>query len=702
MNPPQQTIDSSTAYLKHKVDKLRNQNNELKEEVTELKTKHGALETSHEALEIRYENLKKKFGQLEEKLENVTKTIPENIGQNVENFSGKLNFVEILFKQLVFNVAKEKAETLRQEDYYRREEKVPFKDFSAFDLLIRGTPVTAKDLPIKDDFARDVVLEILEKINRLEQTVVNNENNLATRFTDVYSAIEEESQRPLNMIKKIEDTIDTLKEVLLKESSSQEQNQDYSVLRGAVESLICKYKSLKLRVGEVEKDVVDRDNKRLMKIKELEEKVEKLSTPHDVVKYCQFEKIIITSNDYKCLASSEFLNDVIIDFTLQHLKTTNTIIRDKVHIFGQFFYNSLVTSLNDDKVNDRLKNWTKKVDIFEKDYIVIPVLEQSHWYLLIVCHPGNMERTLGLENKDDVADDKKPCILVFDSLPNEADDRSAACERIRSFLTSEWSCKRGLRQSQTLLVSETNLPQYNPLVRGQLNSKDCGVFLLQYVESFFTKGLGRNWTGETDHRDLFERKEVNDKRGNIAKLIRDLSFQNKDFCRDVHFPQLNFVPEFRQQKTRRRSVDKESPPAPEKPECPGKREMISPQYPKPLQESSAQPQSLHHGSPPQPQLAGQDPAVKGAWTSATSPPNQTNLHDDQSSSKPDLASPSLEEKTDQHKPNPRFVNSRDPRMKSRGWYSPSITEVVNIEKRRASSYSCDSKSKKLKTNESMD
>ena len=162
MNPAQQTVDSSTAYLKHKVEKLRNQNNELKEEVTELKTKHEALETSHEALETRYENLKKKFGQLEEKLENVTKTIPENIGQNVENFSGKLNFVETLFKQLVFNVAKEKAETLRQEDYYRREEKVPFKDFSAFDLLNQGTPVTAKDLPIKDDFARDVVLEILD------------------------------------------------------------------------------------------------------------------------------------------------------------------------------------------------------------------------------------------------------------------------------------------------------------------------------------------------------------------------------------------------------------------------------------------------------------------------------------------------------------------------------------------------------------
>lgn len=36
----------------------------------------------------------------------------------------------------------------------------------------------------------------------------------------------------------------------------------------------------------------------------------------------------------------------------------------------------------------RVKNWTKNVNIFEKDFIVIPINENSHWFLAIICFPG--------------------------------------------------------------------------------------------------------------------------------------------------------------------------------------------------------------------------------------------------------------------------------------------------------------------------
>jgi sentrin-specific protease 7 len=35
----------------------------------------------------------------------------------------------------------------------------------------------------------------------------------------------------------------------------------------------------------------------------------------------------------------------------------------------------------------RVKNWTKNVNLFEKDYIIIPINEQSHWFLAIICFP---------------------------------------------------------------------------------------------------------------------------------------------------------------------------------------------------------------------------------------------------------------------------------------------------------------------------
>jgi len=35
-----------------------------------------------------------------------------------------------------------------------------------------------------------------------------------------------------------------------------------------------------------------------------------------------------------------------------------------------------------------VRNWTKNVDIFDKDFIVIPINENAHWYLAIICFPG--------------------------------------------------------------------------------------------------------------------------------------------------------------------------------------------------------------------------------------------------------------------------------------------------------------------------
>merc|ERR1712013_789226 len=37
---------------------------------------------------------------------------------------------------------------------------------------------------------------------------------------------------------------------------------------------------------------------------------------------------------------------------------------------------------------DRVKRWTRKVNIFEKDFVVVPINENYHWYLCIICYPG--------------------------------------------------------------------------------------------------------------------------------------------------------------------------------------------------------------------------------------------------------------------------------------------------------------------------
>lgn len=112
--------------------------------------------------------------------------------------------------------------------------------------------------------------------------------------------------------------------------------------------------------------------------------------------------ISINTEDYLCLATDQYLNDVIIDFYLQyvHHEMLSEAQRARTHVFSTFFYKRLTTLTsrhrNDKDVkltpaqkrHDRVKTWTKNVNLFEKDYIIIPINEQSHWFLAIICFPA--------------------------------------------------------------------------------------------------------------------------------------------------------------------------------------------------------------------------------------------------------------------------------------------------------------------------
>lgn len=104
--------------------------------------------------------------------------------------------------------------------------------------------------------------------------------------------------------------------------------------------------------------------------------------------------------DYQCLAEDQFLNDVIIDFYLKYL--TSEVLseedQNRTHVFSTYFYKRLTSPHSQAPVNKeltaaqkrhaRVSKWTKNVNIFEKDYIVIPINEHAHWFLAMICFPG--------------------------------------------------------------------------------------------------------------------------------------------------------------------------------------------------------------------------------------------------------------------------------------------------------------------------
>ena len=128
-------------------------------------------------------------------------------------------------------------------------------------------------------------------------------------------------------------------------------------------------------------------------------------------KLCEFPmgtkgSVTVCLNDYKTLEHDTFLNDIIIDFYLTYLfhKFLNKEDRPTVHIFSTMFYKRLnstpkkastVASYEKDsslkpaqKRHLRVKGWTKNVNLFEKNMVIIPICEHSHWYLVIAIRPG--------------------------------------------------------------------------------------------------------------------------------------------------------------------------------------------------------------------------------------------------------------------------------------------------------------------------
>ena len=144
-----------------------------------------------------------------------------------------------------------------------------------------------------------------------------------------------------------------------------------------------------------------------------------------------YKNACISVYDYKTLEEEEFINDAIIDFYLQwlhHEKLEKSRMED-IHIFNSHFYSKLKsipvkssdsTKSKSARAYEWVKNWTKKVDLFSKQMVVVPICEESHWYVIIICNPGSISK-----NSIEMEISGKPYFLVLDSLGETHSDAVA-------------------------------------------------------------------------------------------------------------------------------------------------------------------------------------------------------------------------------------------------------------------------------------
>jgi sentrin-specific protease 7 len=157
-----------------------------------------------------------------------------------------------------------------------------------------------------------------------------------------------------------------------------------------------------------------------------------------------------------------------------------------------------------------VKKWTKNVDIFNKDFLLVPVNYKLHWSLGIVCFPGAV-----LEEK--ITTKRRCCILGFDSLSKF---RRTHFNEIKRYLNMAWSAriKSSVRQFPFTEKSCACISLETP---AQRNGKGCGVFVLHNCESFFDAGGFPDYTKPSPGVNWYRSSDIRQKRIIIHKLISE-------------------------------------------------------------------------------------------------------------------------------------------------------------------------------------
>ncbi|KAJ6954682.1 ubiquitin-like-specific protease 2B isoform X1 [Populus alba x Populus x berolinensis] len=245
------------------------------------------------------------------------------------------------------------------------------------------------------------------------------------------------------------------------------------------------------------------------------------------------DAVSISKRDVDLLQPETFINDTIIDFYIKYLK--NQIPpeeKHRYHFFNSFFFRKLADLDKDpSSVKDgraaflRVHKWTRKVDIFGKDYIFIPVNFNLHWSLLVICHPGEVA---GVKDEDTAKSVIVPCILHLDSIKGT---HAGLKNLVQSYLWEEWKVRQK-DTSEDVSSKFLNL-RFVPLeLPQQENSFDCGLFLLHYLELFLVEApvnfspFRINEFNKFLNGDWFPPAEASLKRTLIQRLISEL-LQNR-------------------------------------------------------------------------------------------------------------------------------------------------------------------------------
>uniref|UniRef100_UPI0037E9AB61 sentrin-specific protease 2 isoform X2 n=1 Tax=Semicossyphus pulcher TaxID=241346 RepID=UPI0037E9AB61 len=191
-------------------------------------------------------------------------------------------------------------------------------------------------------------------------------------------------------------------------------------------------------------------------------------------------KLRITQRDLATLQEGGWLNDEVINFYLSLVMERSSGVAGglKVYTFSTFFFPKLCGGGGGQAGgHTAVKRWTKAVDLFLYDLVLVPLHLGVHWALAVI-------------------DLKSKTVKSYDSMGQRHDD---ICSLLLLYLKEEHKAKKGRELDSTKWtvgsLRATEIPQ-------QRNGSDCGVFACKYAD-YIAKG--RPFTFKQCHMPLFRK-----------------------------------------------------------------------------------------------------------------------------------------------------------------------------------------------------
>ncbi|CAG9534952.1 unnamed protein product [Cercopithifilaria johnstoni] len=160
----------------------------------------------------------------------------------------------------------------------------------------------------------------------------------------------------------------------------------------------------------------------------------------------------ITRKDLLTLKGLDWLNDEVVNFYMNLIceRSKNDANLPKAYAFNSFFYSTLST-----KGYASVRRWTRKIDVFSYEILLIPVHLGAHWCLAVIDFKNRI-----IDYYDSMGGSNDRCLdILSEYLCEESLDKKK-----QEFDLSGWQ-----------LMNRYDIPQ-------QMNGSDCGMFACKFAE----------------------------------------------------------------------------------------------------------------------------------------------------------------------------------------------------------------------------